>query len=103
MKNKSKGSVSLAVGRNKISVSSVLITIVGKAFVCICTVFAFAASAKAQADTTMQTVQKVDMAYTMRSNGKIYVVVTVLCMVLLGLFIYLIRLDRKISKLEKEI
>lgn len=45
---------------------------------------------------------KVDMATGMRSNGKIYVVVAVLCMVLTGLFLYLISLDRKISKLEKE-
>jgi hypothetical protein len=41
------------------------------------------------------------MADGMRSNGKIYVVVTVLIIILSGLFIYLIRLDRKISRLEK--
>jgi CcmD family protein len=45
---------------------------------------------------------QVDMATGMRSNGKIYVVVAVLSMVLIGLFIYLFSLDRKISKLEKE-
>jgi len=44
---------------------------------------------------------KVEMADTMRSNGKIYVVVTVLVIILLGLFFYLVRLDRKISKMEK--
>jgi hypothetical protein len=38
----------------------------------------------------------------MRSNGRIYVVVAVLTCMLLGLLIYLIRLDRKMSKLEKE-
>lgn len=38
----------------------------------------------------------------MRSNGRIYVVVAVLTAILIGLFIYLIRLDRKMSKLEKE-
>ena len=38
----------------------------------------------------------------MRSNGKIYVVVAVVLTILFGLFAYLIRLDRKISKLEKE-
>lgn len=38
----------------------------------------------------------------MRSNGKIYVVVAVLVTILMGLFIYLISLDRKISKKEKE-
>jgi len=43
-----------------------------------------------------------EMADTMRSNGKIYVVVTVLATIFAGLFVYLIMLDRKISKLEKE-
>jgi len=37
----------------------------------------------------------------MRSNGRIYVVITVILVILAGLFIYLIRLDRKMSKLEK--
>jgi len=44
----------------------------------------------------------VDMADTMRSNGKIYVVVTVCLVILIGLFIYVARVDRKVSKLEKE-
>lgn len=38
---------------------------------------------------------------TMRSDGKIYVVVAVCLTILFGLIIYLVRLDRKISKLEK--
>jgi len=42
-----------------------------------------------------------EMADTFRSNGKIYVVVAVLLTILAGIIIYLIRLDRKISKLEK--
>jgi Na+-driven multidrug efflux pump len=37
----------------------------------------------------------------MRSNGKIYVVMAVVVTILIGLFLYLINLDRKISKLEK--
>ena len=41
------------------------------------------------------------MADAMRSNGKIYVVVAVVLIVLTGMFIYLIRLDRKIKRLEK--
>jgi len=53
--------------------------------------------AKAQGSTTNDT-----MASLMRSNGKIYVVVAVVLSILLGLIAYLIRLDRKISKLEKE-
>lgn len=42
-----------------------------------------------------------EMADTFRSNGKIYVVVAVLLTILIGIILYLIRLDRKISKLEK--
>jgi hypothetical protein len=38
---------------------------------------------------------------TMRSSGRIYVVIAVMTTILVGLFLYLIRLDRKISKLEK--
>jgi CcmD family protein len=39
---------------------------------------------------------------TMRSNGKIYVVVAGCLVILLGLFLYVFLIDRKISKLEKE-
>jgi hypothetical protein len=46
--------------------------------------------------------EKPQMAELMRSNGKIYVVVAVLVIILGGLFIYLINLDRKISRLEKK-
>jgi CcmD family protein len=37
----------------------------------------------------------------MRGNGKIYVVVAVLVTIFIGIILYLIRLDRKITKLEK--
>ncbi|HXB42582.1 MAG TPA: hypothetical protein VNV85_00920 [Puia sp.] len=47
--------------------------------------------------------KKVEMADAMRSNGKIYVVVAVLVIILLGLILYVIRLDRKISRLEKDV
>lgn len=43
----------------------------------------------------------IDMADVMRADGKIYVVVAVLLIIFLGLIGYLIHLDRKISKLEK--
>ena len=43
-----------------------------------------------------------EMADAMRSNGKIYVVVAVLATIFAGIFAYLVYLDRKISKLEKE-
>ncbi len=42
-----------------------------------------------------------EMADTMRSNGKIYVVVTVLATIFAGIFAFLVYLDRKINKLEK--
>lgn len=38
----------------------------------------------------------------MRADGKIYVVLAVAVTILLGLIIYMISLDRKITKLEKE-
>ena len=47
-------------------------------------------------------IRKKYTAFDMRSNGKIYVVVTVLLIILFGLLGYLFRLDRRISRLEKE-
>ena len=46
--------------------------------------------------------QEIEMADTMRSNGKIYVVVAVLSAIFVGITVYLVMLDRKITKLEKE-
>ena len=46
--------------------------------------------------------QKTEMADLMRSNGKIYVVISVIVTILAGLIIYLIRVDQKIGRLEKE-
>ena len=45
--------------------------------------------------------ETVDMADSMRSNGKIYVVVAVILTIFAGIIFYLIRLDRKISRLER--
>ena len=42
-------------------------------------------------------------AFDMRRNGKIYVLVACMLIILTGLILYLVRLDRKIVKLEKEI
>lgn len=47
------------------------------------------------------TAQQENAATGLRANQKIYVVIAVLVTILAGLFIYLIRLDKKISKLEK--
>jgi hypothetical protein len=47
--------------------------------------------------------QPIEMADTMRSEGKIYVVVAILLLIFAGLIGYLIMLDRKISKIEKKL
>ena len=47
--------------------------------------------------------QSVDMADRFRADGKIYVVVAVVLVILIGMFVYLVRLDGKISKVEKEL
>lgn len=39
----------------------------------------------------------------MRSTGKIYVVIAVLCVIFIGIVLFLINLDRKITKLENEV
>ena len=46
--------------------------------------------------------QKVEMADKMRDDGRIYVVVAVVLTILIGLILYIVRLDKKMSKLEKE-
>ena len=43
----------------------------------------------------------VEMADTLRANGKIYVVVLGLVIILTGVIVFLIIVDRKIFKLEK--
>jgi chorismate synthase len=45
---------------------------------------------------------EVEMADTLRRDGKIYIVVLVVLTVLAGVLFYLIRLDQKVSRLEKE-
>ena len=42
------------------------------------------------------------MGDTMRSNGRIYVVVAVVVTILIGLILYVVRIDRKIAKMEKQ-
>ncbi len=46
---------------------------------------------------------RVEMADALRDNGKIYVVVAVVAIIMAGLLAYLIRLDRKIAHLEKDL
>lgn len=47
--------------------------------------------------------QEVEMADTMRSEGKIYVVVAILLVILAGLILYVVTIDRKASRLEKKL
>ena len=42
-----------------------------------------------------------EMADVLRSNGKIYVVVTALVVIFIGILIYLFALNAKLTKLEK--
>ncbi len=48
-----------------------------------------------------QSSQTVEMADVLRQSGKIYTVVLGLVVILTGMIIFLIKVDRKISKLEK--
>jgi len=47
--------------------------------------------------------QQVDMADNFRKEGKIYVVVTIVATILIGIFVYLFLLDRKIDKIDKQL
>jgi hypothetical protein len=46
--------------------------------------------------------ETIEMADALRASGKIYVVVMVVTVILMGLILYLIRLDKKVSRLEKD-
>ena len=46
---------------------------------------------------------QVEMADDFRGEGKIYVVITIILIILAGFFILLFKLDRKSKRLEKEI
>lgn len=43
------------------------------------------------------------MADTMRSNGKIYVVISVIALIFLSLVYFLVRMDKKVKKLEDKL
>ncbi len=45
---------------------------------------------------------EVQMADTLRSNGKIYIVVICILIILFGLLIYLFSLDKRLKKLEQK-
>ena len=50
-----------------------------------------------------QSANQVEMADAWHANGKIYVVVTVLAIIFIGVIVFLMNIDRKVSRLEKEI
>ena len=66
------------------------------------TVFAVMMSVIVCAQDTLNN-EKPQMADALRSNGKIFVVVAVLVIILIGLFLYLMNTDKKISRIEKNI
>jgi hypothetical protein len=43
-----------------------------------------------------------DVLNSLHSNGKIYVVVAVIAIIFIGLITYLVTIDRKVSRLEKQ-
>lgn len=51
--------------------------------------------------TTFAQEAQPEMADALRKDGKIYVVVLVLATIFAGIIAFLVRLDRKISKLEQ--
>jgi hypothetical protein len=52
--------------------------------------------------TTHLMAQQVPSQSFMRSSGRIYVVVAVMLTILFGLLFYIIRIDRKLTRLEKD-
>jgi phosphoglycerol transferase MdoB-like AlkP superfamily enzyme len=46
--------------------------------------------------------QNAEMADSFRGEGKIYVVVGVMLILLIGLFVYLFSIERRVKKMEKE-
>ncbi len=71
------------------------------AFVAYCIIHLLVFVPFVQAQTAVDT--SIEMADSMRSDGKIYVVVLVVLIAFTGLMIYAISTDRKLSRLEKEI
>lgn len=46
--------------------------------------------------------QDVEMANLLHQNGKIYVVVGVIAIIFVGIVVYLITIDRRLTRIEKE-
>jgi hypothetical protein len=63
-------------------------------------VFLFFQSVKSMAQDSLRK-EVPQMADGMRSNGKIYVVVAVLLIILAGLIFYVFQVDRRLTRVEK--
>lgn len=48
-----------------------------------------------------QSSNEIEMATALRSSGKIYVVIAVICVMFLGIAAYLFSIDKKVRKIEK--
>lgn len=68
-----------------------------RVIVTMCSILLFAIN------TYAQTPNETEMADVMRSNGKIYVVITVLLVIFATLAAYLFSIDRRIKKLEDKV
>lgn len=66
----------------------------------ICALCSFAQSDTVSKVTTQ--VYEVEMATGLRSSGKIWVVVSVLLTLVIGMYIFLFTIDKRVSKLEKK-
>ncbi len=53
--------------------------------------------------TSLASYSQVEMADNFRGEGKIYIVIGVILVILAGFFVLLFRLDNKTKKLEKEV
>jgi CcmD family protein len=49
-----------------------------------------------------QKAEPVEMADELRASGKIYVVITIIVVIFVGLAIYLFSIDRRLKKLEND-
>jgi CcmD family protein len=75
--------------------------LLNRAFALLLPLLLLAGAALAQAPAVAA--DQPEMADALRASGKIYVVVLVIVIILSGLLLYLVRLDRKVSRLEREV
>ena len=73
--------------------------LLSRAFALLLPLLLLAGTALAQTNAADQP----EMADALRASGKIYVVVLVIVIIISGLLAYLVRLDRKVSRLEREV